>query len=110
MEKPLEQAQGPSRPADQTAETVQDAPSASPPGTGGQANALGAPGESSDIVLLWKQQVKAMVENLWKAPQGIILPGTSIEATYALRISGDGELLNVSLTTPSGSVPFDRSI
>jgi TonB family protein len=92
------------QPTSQDSRDVQNPPSAE-----GQAMAGGA-GESSDIVMLWKQQVRAQVENTWKAPQGVVLPGTSIVATYLLHISGTGELLNMSLASSSGNAPFDRSI
>ena len=67
-------------------------------------------GESSDAVLLWKLQVKAMVNGIWKAPPEIPLAEMTLKTTYLLRVSRDGDLLGKRLLVSSGNSPFDRSI
>lgn len=83
-----------------------------PPDTGGTSpGRLGrGPGESSNLVSVWKAQVKMVVDSVWKTPPEISVMDTSLKTTYLLKISRGGELLDKKLLISSGNGPFDRSV
>lgn len=83
-----------------------------PPDTGGTApGRLGrGPGESSNLVAVWKTQVKMVVDSVWKTPPEISVMDASLKTTYLLKISRSGELLDKKLLISSGNGPFDRSV
>jgi TonB family protein len=47
---------------------------------------------------------------LWKPPPEMDIMDMSLQTTYLLRVSHDGELLQKKLLVSSGNTPFDRSI
>ncbi|HVN71622.1 MAG TPA: cell envelope integrity protein TolA [Desulfomonilia bacterium] len=76
----------------------------------GTGTAHGTGGGSSSEVALWKMKVDSMVHSLWKAPPEIDTMDKSLNATYILRVSRTGELLQKKLIVSSGNVPYDRSV
>jgi len=67
-------------------------------------------GESSNVVAVWKTQVRMVVDSVWKTPPEISVVDTSLKTTYLLKISRSGELLDKRLLISSGNGPFDRSV
>ena len=59
---------------------------------------------------VWKSQVLALVQSLWKTPPEISIMDMSLKTTYLLRVSRSGELLDKKLLVSSGNNPFDRSV
>lgn len=66
--------------------------------------------ENAYLVGLWKSQVKALVDRVWKTPPEIAYVDMSLKTTYILRISRGGDLMDRRLLISSGNSPFDRSI
>ncbi|MDT8272100.1 MAG: TonB family protein [Desulfomonilia bacterium] len=69
----------------------------------------GTPG-AADAVTLWKAQVKSLVDRVWKTPPEISIMDMSLQTTYLLRVSRNGDLLQKRLLISSGNSPFDRSV
>lgn len=82
------------------------------PDTGGTApgRLSRGPGESSNLMAVWKTQVRMVVDSVWKTPPEISVVDESLKTTYLLRISRSGELLDKKLLISSGNGPFDRSV
>jgi len=82
------------------------------PDTGGAApgRLSRGPGESSNLVAVWKTRTRLVVDSVWKTPPEISVVDESLKTTYLLRISRSGELLDKRLLISSGNGPFDRSV
>lgn len=76
----------------------------------GQAGTQSASAGSPNPVGVWKSQVLALVESLWKTPPEISIMDMSLKTTYLLKISRTGELIDKRLLVSSGNSPFDRSV
>jgi TonB family protein len=77
---------------------------------GQAAKGQGQGGGSPSEIALWKVRVRGLVEMLWKPPPEIDIMDMSLQTTYLLRVSRDGELIQKKLLVSSGNAPFDRSI
>ncbi len=87
------------------------APQSSAPVSGmSQGNPNATRDENAYLMSLWKSQVMALVQRVWKAPPEIAYVEKSLKTTYQLRISRTGELLNKRLLVSSGNNPYDRSV
>jgi len=59
---------------------------------------------------VWKSQVLALVQGLWKTPPEISIMDMSLKTTYLLKVSRSGDLIDKRLLVSSGNSPFDRSV
>lgn len=66
--------------------------------------------ENAYLVGLWKSQVKALVDRVWKTPPEIASLDMSLKTTCILRVSRGGDLMDRKLLISSGNSPFDRSV
>jgi outer membrane biosynthesis protein TonB len=107
IEPPKQEEQAYEPPAQAKAETPSrvNAPPVTGPGRQGKVT-----DESAYLVGLWKGQVKALVDRVWRTPPEIASMDMSLKTTYILRISRGGDLLDRKLLISSGNTPFDRSI
>jgi len=58
---------------------------------------------------VWAGVVKARFEQVWKIPEGVPI-SSDLKATYYIRVSRSGEIIDKRLIVSSGNKPYDRSV
>lgn len=66
--------------------------------------------QSAYLAILWKNQLMSLVQSIWRETSGNKFDDVALKATYRIRVSRKGDLLDTRLMIPSGNDQFDRSV